>query len=120
MDFVTTTETMGEIWKEDREAFIKLEFSLEFSRSSGIEKEDTHNKFFEVFKAVPMIMVTAFQGHKEWHLARCFSLTSTTTHVLIKALLRHYFTLPNQGDTPTWHPKLWYDAPRNVNLFLTQ
>ena len=120
MDFVTTIEMIGRTWKEDREAFIKLAFSLEFSRSSGIEKEDTHNKFFEVFKAVPMIMVTAFQGHKEWHLALCFGMTSTTTHTLIKALLHHYFALSNQGDNPTWHPKRWYDAPRSINLFLTQ
>ena len=111
---------IGRSWKEDREAFIKLAFSLEFSRSSGIEKEDTHNKFFEVFKAVPVTMVTTFQGHKEWHLAHCFGMTSTTTHTLIKALLRHYFALSNQGDNPTWHPKRWYDAPRSINLFLTQ
>ena len=40
-----------------------------------------------------MIIVTAFQGHHKWHIARRFSLTSTTTHTLIKALLRHYLDL---------------------------
>ena len=34
-------------------------------------------------------MVTAFQGYREWHIARKFSLTSTQSHAYIKALLRH-------------------------------
>ena len=36
-----------------------------------------------------MTLVTACQGHREWHIARRLSFTSTTTHALIKALLRH-------------------------------
>ena len=84
MDFVTTTETYGELWKRDRESLKKL-----CSRFEGEEKKQTHEEYFDLFQSMPLTLVTAFQGHREWHIARRLSLTSTTTYAAIKALLRH-------------------------------
>ena len=93
MDFVTTRERLRTLWKEDRGALKKLGFSLECSASKGKEKQQTHDEFYEKFQDLPVTQVTAFQGHREWHIARRLSFTSTTTHALIKVLLRHYCDL---------------------------
>ena len=65
MDFVTTTDKMGELWRKDCQALIKLAFWLEFSRSSGAESKQTHDHFFRLFQDLPVTMVTAFQGYQE-------------------------------------------------------
>ena len=57
------------------------------------ERKDVHNVYLDIYKALPVKVVTAFQGHREWHIARRLSLTSTTTHALIKTLLRHHLDL---------------------------
>ena len=49
--------------------------------------------YCEMFQLLPVTIVTAFQGHCEWHIACQFSLTSTNSHSVTKALLRHYLDL---------------------------
>ncbi len=93
MDFATTTDKMVKLWKDDRKELIKLAFALELARKKGRAMKETHDEFFELFSELPVESVTAFQGFPEWHIARRLSLTSTTTHALIKALLRHYYDL---------------------------
>ena len=94
MDFVTTTEKIGRLWMEDQGRLTELAFALECSNClNEIDTKDTHKDFFELFQSLPVTVVAAFQGHREWHIARRFSLTPTTTHALIKALLRHYSDL---------------------------
>ena len=89
MDFVTVNDTTAKLWKDDREGFKKLSFSLECSIFNENERKDTHNEYYLLFSELDIKQVTAFHGHREWHIARKLSLTSTSTHALIKALLRH-------------------------------
>ena len=65
MDFVTTTDRMGELWRKDCQALIKLAFWLEFSRKSGAESKQTHDHFFRLFQDLSVAMVAAFQGYQE-------------------------------------------------------
>lgn len=57
---------------------------------SGDDRDKVHAIYLDIYKVFPVTVVTAFQGHREWHVARRHSFTSTTTHALIKAMLRHY------------------------------
>ena len=84
---------IGELWKHNQDALIKSAFALECSGLNGLEKTTTHNKNFELFQSIPVTLVTTFQGHQEWHIARRFSFTSRTTHTLIKTLLCHKLDL---------------------------
>ena len=63
MDFVTTTERFGELWKNNRQKLIELSFGLEFSRFKGFQREEEHRAYLQVYLALPVTIVTAFQGH---------------------------------------------------------
>ena len=89
MDFVTTRPRYGDLWHNDRENLREEGFDLEFSSVSAGRKAAVHNTYYQMLMDCPMEMVTFCQGHREWHLARKFSLTSTSGHALFKALLRH-------------------------------
>ena len=93
MDFVTTTERIGNLWKNDKDKLIEEAFGIIASAATGIEKNQIHSEYFALFLSLPVTVVTAFQGYREWHIARMFRLTSTTSHALIKALLRHELDL---------------------------
>ena len=49
-----------------------------------------HSAYHEYVPLLPVTMDPSFQGQREWHIARKFSLTSTASHALVKALLHHY------------------------------
>ena len=40
MDFVTTTERFGQLWKNDRQALMRASFALEFSITVAEDKKD--------------------------------------------------------------------------------
>ena len=42
---------------------------------------------------MPVKLFAVYHGYCEWYIARRLSRTSTTTHALIKALIRHYVDL---------------------------
>ena len=66
---------------------LRLSSQLQLLRAEG--KKKLRSMYYGLFSLLPVIMVTVFQGHREWHIARKFSLTSTTSHVLVKALLHN-------------------------------
>ena len=89
MDFVTTTERIGNLWKNNKDKLIEEAFGIIASAATGVQKMQIHSEYFALFLSLPVTVVTAFQGYREWHIARMFRLTSTTSHALVKALLRH-------------------------------
>ena len=50
------------------------------------EQDDDSDECYELFKNIPMEMVTMQQGTKEWHLRRSFSLTLSTMLELTSVL----------------------------------
>ena len=70
MDFVTTTEHFGELWHNDRGKLVDLSFGVDASRYSGNKRDRVHAAYLDVYKALPVTVVTAFQEHREWHVAR--------------------------------------------------
>ena len=70
-----------------------MAFLLDCSIFEGTERALTHNTYHDLFSETSIDVVTAYQGYRKWHIARKFSMTSTTTHALIKALMRHNMDL---------------------------
>ena len=102
MDCVTTTEKIRRLWMEDRGRLTELAFALEcLNCLNEIDTKDTHKDFFELFQSLPVTVVTTFQGHREWHIARHFSLTPTTTHSLTTPLTINCGSLNEIDFTPT-------------------
>mmetsp|Transcript_32000 Transcript_32000/g.54586 ORF Transcript_32000/g.54586 Transcript_32000/m.54586 type:complete len:396 (+) Transcript_32000:1149-2336(+) len=97
MDFVTTTEHLGELWHNDRQQLRERGFAMEESIATGIaEKKHIHQKYMQLFFQLPIIQVTVCSNHREWHLARRTSFTSKQTYSQITILRRRFVDLDNE------------------------
>jgi hypothetical protein len=97
MDFVTTTEHLGELWHNDRQQLRERGFAMEESIATGIaEKKHIHQKYMQLFFQLPIIQVTVCSNHREWHLARRTSFTSKQTYSQIAILRKRFVDLDNE------------------------
>ena len=92
-----STEQYSQIWNNNRSKLKEIGFALEVSAvEAKVQQKSLHSKYTQLFFDLPITQVTAFLGHKEWHLTHQFSLSSKHTYSLICILCKHYLDLEHE------------------------
>ena len=97
------------MYKDDRSKLHKKGFNttnqIDYEDDEYNDVEDRNDGYYELFKEMPVNMLTTQQGTKEWHMCRSFSFTSSTMLELMSVLDRHNVDWPEYKEVQRFYSK---------------